>query len=260
MEREKEWARHVAAPPPQEVAALQERPREITEDRDRQRQPLEEELQRLREQLQEDKQRVRRELLGLRGDFRKVVVLIDISGSLIEPGFKKPSELADKRSKWEITQGVLANWLDHLPFVDVAVVFFNDKIVPFPEDGSFLPMEGKAGKENRNLLLEQLRRMRPRGDTHTLQALEKAYSYEGVDTIILFTDGPPEDKRELSDKKQANSKRPVNKRLNRKVYELCKRHPDIPVNTVGIGHYFDPAFSDFLNRVANQTGGGFIGF
>ncbi len=44
-----------------------------------------------------------------------------------------------------------------------------------------------------------------------------------------------------------------------KIYALCRQHKGIPVNTVGLGNYFKPQLSGFLIRVAQETGGSFLG-
>ena len=97
--------------------------------------------------------------------------------------------------------------------------------------------------------MEHLAKVEPEGWTNTLEALRKACSYEGLDSIILFSDGAPTN---------PNSGR-FDQTVARSIYTLCSRHKDIPVNTVGLGNYFDQDLATFLRTVARLTGGTFRG-
>ena len=58
---------------------------------------------------------------------------------------------------------------------------------------SLFPLDGPEGERDRGRLLDSLNRIVPEGGTNTLAALRMAYEIEGVDTILLFTDGEPND-------------------------------------------------------------------
>jgi hypothetical protein len=79
--------------------------------------------------------------------------------------------------------------------------------------------------------------------------MQTAYGYEGLDTIILFSDGAPTD---------ANSNR-FSPAMAQQIYALCRAHASIPVNTIGLGNYFDKDLSTFLRTVSQLTGGTFLG-
>ena len=79
-------------------------------------------------------------------------------------------------------------------------------------------------------------------------ALQKAYEYD-VDTILLLSDGAPS--------KVASGV--YQDPLAQQVYQLCREHAQIPVNTIGLGNYFDKEMSTFLRTVASITGGEFRG-
>jgi hypothetical protein len=97
--------------------------------------------------------------------------------------------------------------------------------------------------------MEQLKSVEPGGWTNTLEAFKKAYEYEGIDTILLFSDGAP----------TAPDSGVFEANVASQIYQLCREHPDVPVNTVGLGNYFDVELSTFLRSVARISGGTFRG-
>jgi hypothetical protein len=97
-------------------------------------------------------------------------------------------------------------------------------------------------------LLQQLKAISPGGWTNTYGALQKAYEYD-VDTILLLSDGAPS---------KSDSGR-FDPALAEQIYQLCRQHGNIPVNTIGLGNYFDKDMSTFLRTVASVTGGTFRG-
>lgn len=179
---------------------------------------------------------VRKEIVGLKGPLKRVVMLFDISGSM--------SNQRSGQGRWELARNIVATWLDHLPFDEVALILFNDDIRIFPEDGTLINVRGTEGKAARMKILDRINRVEPSGDTDTFAALERAYRYPNVDTIIFFTDGKPYVKG-FPDIKE-------------KIYQLCRDHRHIPVNAVGLGNYFEGHIANFLLRVAHETGGTFL--
>jgi hypothetical protein len=93
-----------------------------------------------------------------------------------------------------------------------------------------------------------VRKIETSGVTNTLAALRKAYEYD-VDTILLLSDGAP----------SRASTGKYDPALAQEIYALCRNHAGIPVNTIGLGNYFDQETSTFLRSVASITGGGFRG-
>jgi len=178
-----------------------------------------------------------KELIGLKGDLRRVAIIFDTSGSMGQDG------------RWEYARGVVATWLEHLAISECALVLFSTDAHVFPQDGNFLDVRGSAGEANRKRLLEQIKYTKPDGGTNTLLALQMAYECPQLDTIILFTDGEPNN---------GNSNK-FDPEIAERIYALCQQHKGIPVNTVGLGNYFKPQLSGFLMRVAQETGGSFLG-
>lgn len=66
---------------------------------------------------------------------------------------------------------------------------------------------------------------------------------------ILFSDGAPTNPNlGRFDQGVANE-----------IYSLCRKYDKIPVNTVGLGNYFDEDLGTFLRTVASIAGGSFLG-
>lgn len=198
-----------------------------------------------------DQRRIRAELLGLNGQLDRVVLVIDCSASMGRDG------------KWSLTRRIIQEWAAFLEMRECALVAFSGRAVVV-RDGTnaFINLQGPEGRRNRLRVIDYLQRVTPNGGTNTLDALEKAYALflnakeaEHVPekvlpgTIILFTDGAPND----------GSTAEFDPVSAEQIYRLCKMHPEVKVNTVGLGEYFDQDLGVFLRKVAELTGGGFIG-
>jgi hypothetical protein len=150
--------------------------------------------------------------------------------------------------RWAEAQEIAATWLQHLNVRHCVLIVFSKNVRTFPEDGSLADLRGDDGKARRESLLQQLKAISPGGWTNTYGALQKAYEYD-VDTILLLSDGAPS---------KSDSGR-FDPALAEQIYQLCRQHGNIPVNTIGLGNYFDKDMSTFLRTVASVTGGTFRG-
>jgi hypothetical protein len=182
-----------------------------------------------------------RELIGLKGRMERVAIVFDASGSMNAPG---PGGIGNR---WGEAQQMAARWLTHLNVQQCVLIVFSTDVRTFPGDGSLADLRGEGGKVKRDALLASLKSVSPGGWTNTHDALRKAYQYN-PDSILLFTDGAPSKTNGLFDET-----------LARQIYQLCREHPRIPINTIGLGNYFDKNMSTFLRTVANLTGGTFRG-
>ncbi|MFV1965356.1 MAG: VWA domain-containing protein [Pirellulaceae bacterium] len=185
---------------------------------------------------------ISRELVGLQGDLTRVAFLFDASGSM-----KKSGSTDDQR--WAEAQGIAATWLAHLDVDECVLVVFSSDVRTFPKDGTMIQVSGPDSEANRAPLLEPLNAVEPSGWTNTLDALRTAYTYEDLDTIILFSDGAPTN--------------PATGRFDQavvqQIYSLCREHGDVPINTIGLGNYFDEQMAAVLRNLASMTGGTFRG-
>ncbi|MDA1051249.1 MAG: hypothetical protein O3C40_12325 [Planctomycetota bacterium] len=186
--------------------------------------------------------RINRELVGIKGDLKRVAVLFDASGSMKQAG-------NGGGDRWQEAQQIARTWLQHLDVDECVLIVYSSDVRTFPADGTLANVRGENGEAARHALLEHLTGVEPKGWTNTLEAMRKAYAYEGIDSMILFSDGAP-----------------TNPNLGRfdqavadEIYALCREHEKIPVNTVGLGNYFDADLGTFLRTVASVTGGSFLG-
>lgn len=180
---------------------------------------------------------VRKELIGLVGDLKKVVLVVDRSGSM------------GRDNLWKPALAVISSWLDFVEVDQCALVVFSSKSDVFPIDGSYLDFRGPEAAANRAKLNKVLAEIQPSGGTFTRGALIDAYAHAGVDTIILFTDGEPNDGN--SDK--------IDLAEVEKIYRLIDEHPGVRINVVGLGNYFGPELSKFLRTVKEKSQGTFLG-
>jgi uncharacterized coiled-coil DUF342 family protein len=188
-------------------------------------------------QSQRSQASIKRELVGLTGDFKRVAILFDASGSMNEQG------------RWASARKVVEAWVAHLEMREFCVIVFNSSLTVYPENGSLLRFDGQDGDQRRRELTQYLSDVKPIGGTFTRLAFERAYQIKDLDTIILFTDGAPNNgDSSVFDPAEAE-----------KIYKLCQSHPNVTVNTVGLGDYFKPELSGFLMKVAEITGGSYLG-
>ncbi len=187
---------------------------------------------------------VNRKLVGINGKLERVAILFDASGSM-----KQKDDDDAGGDRWQDAQNIASTWLGHLDVDECVLIVFSSDVRTFPNDGTMAKIQGPDGEANRAKLMEQLKSVEPEGWTNTLDALKKAYAYDGIDTILLFSDGAPTFE---------NSGR-FDPDVAKQIYALCRKNPNVPVNTVGLGNYFDKNLSTFLRTVANVSGGTFRG-
>jgi peptidoglycan hydrolase CwlO-like protein len=199
------------------------------------------EAERRRQAQLEEEARNYRELIGLKGPLRRVAVILDASGSMREGG-------SGGGDRWAEAQEIAGTWLQHLNVQDCVLIVYSSSVRTFPEDGTLANFSGEAGRARREALLQNLKAVRPGGWTNTYEALRKAYEYN-VDTIVLFTDGAP----------SRAASGVYDEALARQIFALCRQNANVPINTVGLGNYFDANMSTFLRTVASLTGGTFRG-
>jgi von Willebrand factor type A domain len=182
-----------------------------------------------------------RELIGLTGRLEKVAILFDASGSMRQV-------TSGGNDRWAEAQEIAAKWLQHLSVQECVLIVFSSEVRTFPDDGSLADLRGGSGKAKRDALLQHVKSVSPAGSTNTYQALRKAYEYD-LDAILLFSDGAPSETT-------AGAFDPA---AAKKIYDLCRSHPHLPIHTIGLGNYFDKNASTFLMSLAKITGGTFRG-
>lgn len=202
---------------------------------------------------------LRQELLSLRGPMSNVVILLDRSASMKDSG------------RWDDALRVIESWIEHLPIERCAVIAFGSDCQAIPALGEFVDVGGSSetAPSARARLLRHVRALEPGGETAMVEALEWAYQFPGVDTLILFTDGEPLDPRRANPRKAINPRREAElssgerRRIARVQVEealaLSRKHAHIPINVVAVGDYFADWKAQFLLGLARNTHGAFLG-
>jgi hypothetical protein len=150
--------------------------------------------------------------------------------------------------RWAEAQEIAAKWLQHLNVQQCVLIVYSSTVHTFPEDGSLADLRGANGKAKRDSLLQHVKAVSPGGWTNTYDALRTAYQYD-IDAILLFSDGAPSE----------SSTGVFDPAAAKKIYDLSRAHPKIPVHTIGLGNYFDQNASTFLMSLAKISNGTFRG-
>ncbi|MFO7904743.1 MAG: VWA domain-containing protein [Pirellulaceae bacterium] len=173
----------------------------------------------------ESLERAQSALIGFQGEFQGVMFVVDSSGSM------RGERFAD-------CQALLKQWLTYLPFQDFNVIDFDDRPKPWRPD-----VLVDATESARKAACSFVDDCSPKGDTDTLGALQTAFSMPGVDTIILISDGAPD-----------QSMAEIHEWLS-----TANEDGEVTINCVGMGDYFQEDYGPFLQKIANDHGGMFLG-
>ncbi len=168
-------------------------------------------------------------LIGLNGKMEGVVFIFDTSGSMKETG------------RFDEYKDLLKGWIKHVDFKRFNVIRFSDTTEIW-KTGQ-LADKNKTNEDGACLFVDGFR---PDGATSTFAALKAAFSLN-PDTITLMSDGRPEPggTAEMTAihawLQQVNSSRQV------------------VINCVAMGNYFGKDYAEFLQKIAQDHGGMFIG-
>jgi Mg-chelatase subunit ChlD len=173
----------------------------------------------------ESLQNAQASLVGLQGDMGGVVFIFDTSGSMKTPRFDEYKQM-------------LKEWVKHLEFKTFTVIEFNSEVRAWKAT-QLVP----ATPENRDLAMAFVDGLRADGETNTLGAFEAAFRFQGVRTIVLMSDGAPN--------------QPVTE-----IYHFlasANTNRSVTINCVAMGNYFQTEYGAFLQRIAAEHRGMFIG-
>ena len=194
------------------------------------------------QQREAEQGRIRQEVLGLKGDLGRVVFVFDRSASMRKGG------------RWNVVKSTAQTWMEYLPVNEAALVVFSTNVDRYPADGEWVDMTKPV---DRDRLVQEMEEWHPSGFTETLLALKTAYSYEGVDAIVLFTDGLPTSSGPMGDLVFTRNR--LMKEIHSFVTEQREGGNKTRIHTVGLGDYFDDKLGEFLLKLARDTEGTFIG-
>ena len=177
--------------------------------------------------------KMQKSLIGLKGDLTDTVFLFDTSESMGRTG------------KFDEHRNLLKTWVEHLPHKKFNVVqFFGlPKHVKTWEPGTMV----KTTPTSRAEANKFIDKFQPWGTTPSRTALKIAFDLKDVTNIILFSDGAPTDVKNY---------KVILKEVRQWQDARAKR---ITINTIGMGNYFKGEHGAFLQELASENGGAFIG-
>lgn len=194
---------------------------------------------------------------------RRIVFLIDMSGSM---------ELLDEKTpavdKWLGVRETVVKIMRSLQDMEkFQVILFSDRVLyPLGKEDGWLDFDPKTTPDQ---VLKALATVKPRGNTNVFSGLQSAFRFKnaGLDTIYFFSDGLPnlgegltaEAARTLEESKRSE----ILTRYIRNILKSDWNRVDptrnrIRINTLGF-FYESPEVGSFLWALARENDGSFIG-
>lgn len=202
---------------------------------------------------------VGRYFVGLSKEDKKVLFVVDHSGSMAEPVVASSSSKGIQ-DRWQDVTSAIRAWLTKIPSIEsAALILFSSRVRAYPRDYSLVKMDRTDGvaAERGSELTSELDKVEPKGGTNMVEAMELALSqYRDVDAIVLFTDGRPTGERESDNSSASTLCRKILDKLDQAL--SAGKVPRIYV--VALGDYFDDEFGKFLVTLTTRTGGSFRGW
>jgi hypothetical protein len=194
---------------------------------------------------------------------RRVVFLVDMSGSMELVDDKTPAP-----GKWSGVRATLLKILRSLVELEkFQVILFSDRVLfPLGPEGGWIDFDPKASADR---VATALSAVKPRGDTDMHAALKAAFRLRpsGLDTIYLLSDGLPnigeglsaEAARKLSDPERAAILSQFIRRLLKTDWNAERAgQKRVRINTIGF-FYESPDVGAFLWALARENYGSFVG-
>jgi septal ring factor EnvC (AmiA/AmiB activator) len=216
----------------------------------------------LRERLRLARVASENRFAGLELTGKKVVFLIDVSGSM-----KMRDENTASPMKWPAVCDTVGKVMKSLPeLTHYQIILFSDSVrYLHGTSGRWLEFEAARSP---TATVQALKEFDPKGGTRMSPAFAEAFKFRarGMDTIYLISDGLPNDDDNLSDEIANLEEGPRTVYLSNRVRHLLKTvwnrpgQPGPPVRINTIGFFFDsPEVGAFLWALAREHDGGFVG-
>ncbi|MFN0059251.1 MAG: VWA domain-containing protein [Planctomycetota bacterium] len=160
-----------------------------------------------------------------------------------EPDPPKQEDIPQSRERLARVQKELIATIEKLPAkTKFNILTFSHKVELFRPEGLI-----DGSKVNKQRAIEFVRNFRPEGETHTDEALEKAFEFRDIDSIFLLSDGAPRRDDKLLETA------PILERVRD-----LNRFRRIRVFTVGF-EQAGKSLREFMRRLAYQNGGSYRG-
>lgn len=232
-------------------------------DADRRLAVLSKEKQSLLEQVERVRAEAENRFAGVALTGRRVVFLVDMSGSM---------ELADEKTpaagKWQETRETLAKVMRSLHGLEkFQVILFSDRVAyPLGNDGRWLDYNSRKSPEQ---LIQAMAAIKPKGGTNLHAAFEAAFRLraDGLDTIYLLSDGlpnmglglPTEPGKTLKEIERSEIlAKQVRKTITTDWNRTLPNQPRVRINAIGF-YYESPDVGAFLWALARENDGSFVG-
>ncbi|MBL8795733.1 MAG: VWA domain-containing protein [Planctomycetia bacterium] len=211
--------------------------------------------------VEQAKQAAENRFAGIALAGRRVVFVVDMSGSMdfVDEKTRDPE-------KWAAVRETLVKIARSLPALSkYQVILFADKAVfPLGNDDRWLEYDGKNSLER---ISQALAAVKPKGNTNIHAAMEAAFRFraDGLDTIYFFSDGlpnvgpglPTDPTKTLRDIDRGELLGQYVRRTLRTTWN--KPDPQrVRVNTIGF-FYESPDLGAFLWALARENDGSFVG-
>jgi hypothetical protein len=216
----------------------------------------------LADQVQAARRVLEHRFAGISLTGRKVVFLVDMSGSM---------EMVDDKTaapdKWPLVCEILGRILASLSDVThFQVILFSDKVsYPLGEKGRWLKYDPKTSVK---ATVDTLKKIKPRGETNMSAAFAEAFRLRdtGLDTVYILSDGLPNAGDGLLASAKKLSWREQTTYYSRYVRNALKTTWNKPatdgrrvrINAVGF-FYESPEVGSFLWALARENDGSFVG-
>jgi hypothetical protein len=224
---------------------------------------LQEERKNLRAEAGRLRAAVDNRFAGIQLTGRRVVFLVDTSGSM---------DLVDEQTpaptKWGDVRQTVARLMRSLPDLEKyqVVVFAEKASYLLGGEGGWLDYDPRASPDR---VVEALAAVKPEGGTNMYSALETAFRLrgQGLDTIYLLSDGlpnlgeglPSDPNRRLSDVERNDLlARHIRKTLKTSWNAPRPGQPRVRINAVGF-FFESPDVGAFLWALARENDGSFVG-
>jgi hypothetical protein len=193
---------------------------------------------------------------------RRVVFLVDMSGSMDYVEERTPDP-----EKWKGVRQTLAKVMRSLNDLEkFQVILFANKIsYLLGEDGRWLDYDPKASVDR---VVQALAAIKPRGSTNMYSAFEAAFRFrsQGLDTIYVLSDGLPNDGPGLPDNRTDFTETQRSDLLAKHIRKLLRGdwnralagRSRVRINTIGF-FYESPDVGAFLWALARENDGSFVG-
>jgi von Willebrand factor type A domain len=217
----------------------------------------------LTEQVSRARAAVENRFAGIELAGRRVVFLVDISGSMQYVDSETHAPL-----KWPGVCAAVVKVLRSLPDLErFQLVLFSDKIVyTLGSEGQWITYDPNTSGD---VVLKALTAITPKGNTNMYAALEAAFRYRalGMDTIYFFSDGlpnmgeglPATTAKTMSETEKATLLGKYIRNKLRSEWNAAKPGaPRVRINAVGF-FYESPDLGAFLWALARENDGSFVG-